>query len=84
MVFDAGDLGRLIERYGADHVLLGTDYPYDMGEDDPVGLVMAVPGLGDDERRAVLGGNAARLLRLGGARGGDVQPPASVTVADGS
>jgi hypothetical protein len=54
-----------------------------MGEDDPVGLLMAVPGLSDDERRAVLGGNAARLLRLGGVRGGEVQPPASVTIEGG-
>lgn len=68
MVFDAVDLGRLIERYGADHVLLGTDYPYDMGEEDPVGFVMSVPGLSDDDRIRVLGGNAARLLRLEGSR----------------
>ncbi|HEX6131749.1 MAG TPA: amidohydrolase family protein [Actinomycetota bacterium] len=66
MVFDPRDLGYLIERWGADHVLLGTDYPYDMGEDDPVGLVDKVEGLGDDERRMILGGNAARLLRLDG------------------
>jgi aminocarboxymuconate-semialdehyde decarboxylase len=83
MVFDAGDLGRLIDRYGADHVLLGTDYPYDMGEDDPLGLLMAVPGLSDDERRAVLGGNAARLLRLGPLGARDVRSAAPLTVADG-
>jgi aminocarboxymuconate-semialdehyde decarboxylase len=64
MVFDPEDLGILVRRYGADHLLLGTDYPYDMGEDDPVGLVGAVEGLSDDERRAILGGNAARLLKL--------------------
>jgi aminocarboxymuconate-semialdehyde decarboxylase len=64
MVFDPRDLGWLIARYGADHVLMGTDYPYDMGEDDPVGLVMAVDGLDDAARTRVLGGNAAELLRI--------------------
>lgn len=65
MVFDPEDLASLIARYGADHVLLGSDYPYDMGEDDPVGLVGRVEGLDAEDRARVLGGNAARLLRLG-------------------
>jgi len=64
MVFDSGDLGRLIERYGSDHVLLGSDYPYDMGEEDPVGFVLSVDGLTEEDRRRILGGNAADLLRL--------------------
>lgn len=86
MLFDADDLGRLIERYGADHVLLGTDYPYDMGEDDPVGLVMGVAGLSTDDRRRVLGENAARLLRIDPSRYRRATPPASLAAAgpDGS
>ncbi|HSJ50857.1 MAG TPA: amidohydrolase family protein [Actinomycetota bacterium] len=64
MVFDPDDLRLLIERYGADHVLLGSDYPYDMGVDDPVGIVQAVEGMDEKERALVLGGNAARLLKL--------------------
>lgn len=64
MVFDPNDLAWLIGRYGADHVLLGSDYPYDMGDDDPVGLVRSIDGLDDKERTQVLGGNAARLLKL--------------------
>jgi aminocarboxymuconate-semialdehyde decarboxylase len=66
MVFDPADLASLIARYGADHVLLGSDYPYDMGEDDPIGLVGRVEGLDAVDRERVLGGNAARLLRLSG------------------
>ena len=65
MLFDTFDLSVLIQRYGADHVLLGTDYPYDMGEADPVGLVCSVEGLSDEDRGLILGGNAARLLHLG-------------------
>jgi aminocarboxymuconate-semialdehyde decarboxylase len=64
MVFDPDDLALLVTRYGADHVLLGSDYPYDMGEPDPVGLVNGLEQLDDKERALVLGGNAARLLKL--------------------
>ena len=31
----------LVNLYGADHVLLGTDYPYDMGDDDPLAFLGA-------------------------------------------
>lgn len=66
VLFDPDDVARLVTRYGADHVLLGTDYPYDMGETDPVGLVHRAPELTAAERGLVLGGNAARLLQLDG------------------
>jgi aminocarboxymuconate-semialdehyde decarboxylase len=62
MVFEADQLGFLIDKYGADHVLLGTDYPYDMGEDDPLGLINKVSGLTPDQIDLIVGGNAARLL----------------------
>jgi hypothetical protein len=52
VVFSIHQLEYLIRQYGADHVLLGTDYPYDMGESDPVGHVERVPGLSAAERRA--------------------------------
>lgn len=64
MVFEADQLGFLINKYGAGHVLLGTDYPYDMGEDDPLGLIGRVDGLSDDDRDLIVGGNAARLLGI--------------------
>ena len=56
---------HLVDRFGADHVLMGTDYPFDMGTVDPLGFLDGV-GLTDEERRLVLGGNAERLLRLRG------------------
>jgi aminocarboxymuconate-semialdehyde decarboxylase len=43
---------------------MGTDYPADMGETDPIGMIEATPGLADAERRAILGGNAARMLNI--------------------
>ena len=57
-------LGRLIEHYGADHVVLGTDYPYDMADDDPLGTLSRVKRLPKASRDLVAGGNAARLLKL--------------------
>ncbi|HSK96154.1 MAG TPA: amidohydrolase family protein [Euzebyales bacterium] len=56
----------LVARYGAEQVLLGTDYAFDMGETDPVALVTDA-GLERDQTELVLGGNAARLLGIGPA-----------------
>ncbi|MGH3327197.1 MAG: amidohydrolase family protein [Streptomycetales bacterium] len=67
MVFSPQVLGHLIQFAGADHVMLGTDYPFDMGEDNPVGLVDSVPGLTPDDLAAVRGRNAVRLFGLDGA-----------------
>jgi aminocarboxymuconate-semialdehyde decarboxylase len=47
-----------------DHVLLGTDYPYDMGDRDPVARIAAVPSLSDADRALIRGGTAARLLGI--------------------
>lgn len=52
----------LVDTMGADHVLVGTDYPFEMGDDDPVALVDAVPGLDPSQREAILSGNARRLF----------------------
>jgi aminocarboxymuconate-semialdehyde decarboxylase len=64
MVFTHHQLEYLVEQWGADHILMGTDYPYDMGEIDPIGFVEGAKRLSDGDRKAVLGGNAARLLNL--------------------
>lgn len=64
MVFDPHQLGYLVQQYGADKILLGTDFPFDMGEDDPVGLVLGVPGLSEQQRAGICGLNAAKLLGI--------------------
>lgn len=64
VVFDPEHIAYLVRRFGADHVLLGTDFPYDMAEDHPVDLVLRTPGLSEQERGAILGANAARLLGI--------------------
>lgn len=52
----------LIEVVGADRVVVGTDYPFDMGVEDPGALVDAVEGLS----RVLLRDNARHLLALKG------------------
>jgi aminocarboxymuconate-semialdehyde decarboxylase len=64
IVYTRHQLEYLVGQYGADHVLMGTDYPADMGEVDPIGFVEGAKGLDDPERRAILGRNAARLLNI--------------------
>ncbi|HET9258852.1 MAG TPA: amidohydrolase family protein [Acidimicrobiia bacterium] len=62
VVHDAGVLRFLIDSIGANQILLGTDYPFEMGDDDPVGLVDSVAGITAAEREAILTGNVERLL----------------------
>jgi aminocarboxymuconate-semialdehyde decarboxylase len=54
-------LRALIDFAGADHVLLGSDYPFDMGDARQVDTVRSL-GLAPDVEAAILGGNAERLL----------------------
>jgi aminocarboxymuconate-semialdehyde decarboxylase len=53
----------LIERVGVDRVLLGSDYPFPMGDPDPVATVLGA-GLEGSSADAVLGGNALEALGL--------------------
>ncbi|MPQ99112.1 amidohydrolase family protein [Modestobacter sp. I12A-02628] len=53
-------LRALVEAVGADRVLLGSDFPFDMGVPDPVQRLQAA-GLGADAEHAISGGTAAEL-----------------------
>jgi aminocarboxymuconate-semialdehyde decarboxylase len=64
LVYEPELLATLIERVGADRVLMGSDFPFDMGNPDPVAHVYDVLGLNCSERQAICGGNAADLLNL--------------------
>ena len=55
-------LATLVQRVGPSQVVVGTDRPFDMGIDDPRGLIAALPGLTVAERDAILGGNARGFL----------------------
>jgi aminocarboxymuconate-semialdehyde decarboxylase len=55
---------NLVRLVGADRVLLGTDYCFDMGLAEPVQTVNRLTDLAQAERDQILGRNAARLLGL--------------------
>ena len=63
IVFTPEALEYLVSRVGGGHVYLGTDYPFKWAP-NAVDLILNTPSLSDDERRAILGGTAARLLRI--------------------
>jgi aminocarboxymuconate-semialdehyde decarboxylase len=54
----------LVKLVGADHVLLGSDYPFDMGNSQAVKAVESLPGLSPEQREAILFRNAERLMGL--------------------
>jgi aminocarboxymuconate-semialdehyde decarboxylase len=62
-VFDPGLVEVLAERFGPDHLLIGTDYPFDMGETDPL-LLLERTNLSLEDRALIAGGNATRLFGL--------------------
>jgi aminocarboxymuconate-semialdehyde decarboxylase len=61
LVFDKDELDWLVATHGPDKLCLGTDYPFDMAEPDPIGFHSRLTG---DARAKILGGNAAELLGL--------------------
>jgi aminocarboxymuconate-semialdehyde decarboxylase len=63
VVFTHHQLEYLVQVFGADHIVMGSDYPFDMADYDPVGHV-ASSGLSAADKAAVAGGNAVKLLGL--------------------
>jgi aminocarboxymuconate-semialdehyde decarboxylase len=61
---DPDALRFLIDLVGSERVLLGSDYCFDMGYDQPVDVVVQHTGLTEAQRGNILLGNAARLLRM--------------------
>ena len=64
VVFTPFQLSELVRVFGADHVLLGTDYPYDMAEYDPLGHIASIEEFDATTFAALAGGNSKKLLGL--------------------
>ena len=63
VLFEPRALRFLCDTVGADKVMLGSDYPFGIGDPDPCNIVDNTP-LTSEERRAILGANAMRIFRV--------------------
>jgi aminocarboxymuconate-semialdehyde decarboxylase len=63
LVFTSEALRHLVNEHGASQIMIGTDYavPWVKG---PVDHILNTSGLSDAERIAILGGNAAKLMKV--------------------
>jgi len=57
-------LRYLIDLVGADRVMIGSDYCFDLGYERPVQVVTSLPRLSRADQAKILGGNAAKLLEM--------------------
>ena len=65
LVYSPQNLRHLVTTAGASQIVIGTDFGFPIASSTPVDTVLQTPGLTPDEQVAILGGNAARLLKLG-------------------
>ncbi|WP_428660539.1 amidohydrolase family protein [Reyranella sp.] len=63
IVFTPEALRHLIAESGVGQIMIGTDYPFPWTSTE-VDLVMSTPGLSDEDRIAILGGTAQRLMGI--------------------
>ena len=63
VVFTTHQLEALVKTFGVDHVVLGTDYPFDMADFDPIEHVVSTD-FDAAATAAICGGNAQKLLGL--------------------
>ncbi|HVV62391.1 MAG TPA: amidohydrolase family protein [Pseudolabrys sp.] len=64
IVFTPLQLKALVDTFGVDHVVMGTDYPFDMLEYDPIGHIASVESFDDATRAALCGGSARKMLGI--------------------
>jgi aminocarboxymuconate-semialdehyde decarboxylase len=62
VLHDPKALRFLVDQVGAERVMMGSDYPFEMGDPEPVKTVESIPDLDDDQRGMILGGNFASIL----------------------
>ena len=64
IVFNPGALKLLVDVIGADHVLLGSDYPFPLGEQSIGSLVRSADFLSAEQKQGITRGNAASFFNL--------------------
>jgi aminocarboxymuconate-semialdehyde decarboxylase len=64
VVFTPHQLEYLVKVFGVEKVVMGTDYPFDMADSDPLGHIASVESFDEATRAAIAGGNAKKLLGI--------------------
>jgi aminocarboxymuconate-semialdehyde decarboxylase len=64
LVYSPQNVRNLVTAAGASQIVIGTDFGFPIASSTPVDTVLQTPGLSADEQIAILGGNAANLLKL--------------------
>jgi aminocarboxymuconate-semialdehyde decarboxylase len=64
VVFTPYQLAELVRLVGVDHVIMGSDYPFDMADFDPIGHLASVESFDQSTIAALAGGNAKKLLGI--------------------
>ncbi|MCL5947012.1 MAG: amidohydrolase [Chloroflexi bacterium] len=62
MVYTPSALSWLVQELGSDHIAVGSDYPFDIGPDDPTAIVYEAPTLTEGDRKNILYRTAQHLL----------------------
>jgi aminocarboxymuconate-semialdehyde decarboxylase len=62
--YDDGVLKDLVDLVGADRIMVGSDYCFDIAYDEPVRMIAQNETLSDEQKQLILGDNAKRLLRI--------------------
>jgi aminocarboxymuconate-semialdehyde decarboxylase len=63
--YDEKVLQDLVDLVGADRIMMGSDYCFDIAYEEPVKIVTQMKTLSEEQKQLILGDNAKRLLRIG-------------------
>jgi aminocarboxymuconate-semialdehyde decarboxylase len=65
IIFNPEALRYLASRVGTSQIMLGTDYPFPWAKAGAtIEVILSMPGLSDEDKRAMLSGTAAKLLGI--------------------
>lgn len=67
VVFDPRSLKYVCEAAGVDRMMMGSDFPFALGDLEPTKIIDAC-GFSDKDRQAIVAGNAAKLFRIEAAQ----------------
>jgi aminocarboxymuconate-semialdehyde decarboxylase len=64
MVYMPSALSWIVQELGSDHIAVGSDYPFDIGPEDPIAIVYQAPTLREGDQENILYRTAWHLLGL--------------------